>query len=606
MSKYKILVVDDDKINIMMATKMLESDYDVVGIMSGKEALAWLEANDVNLVLLDIHMPEMDGFEVFEKIRMIPGKSEIPIIFLTADDDSAVEVKGIEMGAFDYIKKPFIPTIARIRVNRCIEDRRLHHEMEAEVIKKTEQLKAKHRQVEAMSFEITRTLASTIDAKDTYTKGHSARVADYSVILAKALGWDENALLNLRYMCILHDIGKIGIPDQVLNKPKRLTPEEFDIIKSHSVTGSEILKGVKTLKGARTVARHHHERYDGLGYPDGLKGEDIPVEARICGIADAFDAMSSDRVYRKALPADVIRSELVKGRGTQFDPEMLDVFLKLYDNGELNYDDEKLSSNMEEIIADIDEFTESIYGDGTRPDRKNSFALICEHMRGLQAKYNNKVTVIVIAFKKGDSEFDEKELSDAMKAMEYGIVNTIRPSDICKRVGPERFMILLFESKSEDAGILVDKFLASFYRNSFSEDFKPYYKIADIGADEKKVKKTKIMVVDDNSMNLRVAEFALKDKYEVIKANSGEVALDVLPDSGVSLVLLDVLMPVMGGFETFDKIRQLEGFSDIPICFLTADTDEDAVEKMKELKAPYVNKPFEAEQLLSVVEELLK
>lgn len=606
MAESKILIVDDDRINIMIATKMLSDSYQVSGVLSGEEAIEWVSNNETDLVLLDIHMPQMDGFETYRRIKEIPGKEELPVIFLTADDEPEIEVKGIEMGAFDFIRKPFVPTIARIRVDRCIEDRKLHHMMEEDVDEKTKQLNARTRQLEAMSVEITRTLASTIDAKDTYTKGHSSRVADYSVILAKELGFSESELLDLRYMALLHDIGKIGIPDQILNKADRLTDAEFAIIKSHTVTGSEILKGMKTLKEARIVTRHHHERYDGLGYPDGLKGEDIPYNARIVGIADAFDAMSSDRVYRKALPREIIRKELIKGRGTQFDPNMLDVFLRLYDEGGLEYEEEVLSDKMNDIIADVDAFSAEIFGDGNSPDRKNSFADVCEYMHSLQAKYNNKFTVIVMAFKNENGQnYDPEELSRAMKAMEYGIVNTIRNGDICRRIGPERFMVLLFESKSEDAGTMVDKFLASFYRNSFASDFKPAYKIADIGADTSKADKPKIMVVDDNSMNLRVAEFALKDKYEVLKANSGDVALDVLPESGVKLVLLDVLMPEMGGFEAYDKIRQLKGFENIPICFLTADTDEGAIAHMNALNAPFVNKPFEAEELITMVESLL-
>ncbi|MBQ4255778.1 MAG: HD-GYP domain-containing protein, partial [Bacilli bacterium] len=184
--------------------------------------------------------------------------------------------------------------------------------------------------------EVVQTLAHVIDAKDKYTNGHSFRVALYSVALARMFGWNEQELNKLRWEALLHDIGKIGIPDHVLNKPDKLTAAEYEVIRSHTTIGYSILNETADLKSAALTARYHHERYDGKGYPDGIKGDDIPLHARIVSIADAYDAMHSDRIYRKGLSHEEIRKEFENGKGTQFDPVLLESFLELFEEGELD------------------------------------------------------------------------------------------------------------------------------------------------------------------------------------------------------------------------------------------------------------------------------
>lgn len=190
--------------------------------------------------------------------------------------------------------------------------------------------------LELMNEEVVNMLAMAIDAKDRYTNGHSIRVASYSEALARQIGMPADEIKVLRREAMLHDIGKIGIPDAVLNNPGDLTAEEFKILESHTTIGARILEKASGMEGARDVAEFHHERYDGKGYPKGLKGTEIPFHARIVSIADAYDAMNSDRIYRKSLMPDAIRSELAKGRGTQFDPELLNAFLKLFNRGILD------------------------------------------------------------------------------------------------------------------------------------------------------------------------------------------------------------------------------------------------------------------------------
>ena len=330
----KILVIDDSPINLKLVTRALESTYEVITKESGKEALAYLSECRVDLVLLDIIMPEMDGFEVYVQIRKSYLNHNVPVAFLTADEETEIEIKGLKMGAVDFIRKPFVPQIMLHRINRILQLEELNKNLENMVKEKTGQ-------IEQLSFEIISTIASMIEAKDSYTKGHSVRVAEYSALLARELNWSEEDIQNLKYIALLHDIGKVGIPDNILNKPGKLTDNEFNIIRSHTTLAGDILKDIQTITDVDSGAKYHHERYDGKGYPGGLVGDNIPVVARIICIADAYDAMNSKRVYRDVLPKKIIRKEIEGGRGTQFDPAFTDIFLSLMDSGKLNIDFEK-------------------------------------------------------------------------------------------------------------------------------------------------------------------------------------------------------------------------------------------------------------------------
>ena len=221
-----------------------------------------------------------------------------------------------------------------------------------EVERQTAVARERAERLEALNDEMVETLALTIDAKDRYTNGHSFRVSWYAVALARHLGWSADALNELEREALLHDIGKIGVPDLILNKPGLLDVGEYVVIKSHTEIGGEILSRSGNLLDAAQVARHHHERYDGRGYPDGLAGETIPLHARIVAIADAYDAMRSDRTYRKELSLPIIREELVRGRGGQFDPHLLDAFLELVDAGVLEeISARSLPANIKEAAA---------------------------------------------------------------------------------------------------------------------------------------------------------------------------------------------------------------------------------------------------------------
>ena len=330
-----IAVVDDDATNLQMAGVILSKNkMRVTAYKSAQLLLDHLRTDSrPDLILLDIRMPEMDGFEALSRVREQEkelGIKEIPVIFLTADDYVGAETKGLSMGAMDFIKKPFIPDVLIMRVRHTLELVRLQNSMAQEVEEKT-------REYRDLSMHVVQAMADAIDVKDTYTNGHSRRVAFYSRLIAQKFGYPQKLLDDIYITGLLHDIGKIGVPDDVINKPSMLTDEEFELVKKHPVTGARILGNIKALPKLCIGAEYHHERYDGKGYPEGLSGTNIPEEARIIAVADAYDAMSSHRSYRGKLPQNAVREEIVKGKGTQFDPVFADIMLGLID-ADVNYE----------------------------------------------------------------------------------------------------------------------------------------------------------------------------------------------------------------------------------------------------------------------------
>ncbi len=327
-----ILVVDDDTATLKMASRILSMEKMRVSCLkSGEDAINFLQGNRPDLILLDIHMPGMDGFETIAAFRENKEISDIPVIFLTADDDSNAETRGLEAGAMDFIKKPFEPEVLLLRVRHTIELVRLQTDLSCEVKKKTQEVIEQNKKLERIFMQIVKTLSGAIDAKDTYTNGHSIRVAEYSREIARRAGFQEEAQDDVYMMGLLHDVGKIGIPDAIINKPARLTDEEYSVIRNHPVVGAEILGNITEFPKLSTGAKWHHERYDGRGYPDGISGENIPAEARIIAVADAYDAMSSRRSYRDILPQTQLREEMEKGVGTQFDPVFAEIMLTMID-----------------------------------------------------------------------------------------------------------------------------------------------------------------------------------------------------------------------------------------------------------------------------------
>ena len=319
-----VVVVDDDVTNLKMAGTILSRQHmRVTALKSGRALLDYVRDNRPDLILLDVRMPEMDGFETLRRLKQETSSGqEIPVIFLTADENAESEMRGLELGAMDFIKKPFVPEVLTLRVRHIIELVRLQKNLADEVEIKTQEN-------ENLSLRIVQTLAEAIDAKDNYTNGHSGRVAKYTREIARRFGYSQKRQDEIYMMGLLHDVGKIGVPDAVINKPAKLTEEEYAQIKTHPVMGDRILKNIRERPKLAVGARWHHERYDGTGYPDGLSGDIIPEEARIIAVADAYDAMTSRRSYRGILSQDIVRNEIKTGKGKQFDPAFADIMLEM-------------------------------------------------------------------------------------------------------------------------------------------------------------------------------------------------------------------------------------------------------------------------------------
>ena len=327
-----ILAVDDDTMNLSLVSELLSEDFCVHTAATGREALEQLENKIPDLILLDVYMPDMGGIDVIRQLKTTEKYADIPVVFLTSDADDDTEIQGFYEGAVDFLRKPFRKNVAIQRIRRILELDYLKKNLQEEVKKQTALAEDRRQSVERLSLQMVQSLANAIDAKDSYTNGHSTRVAKYAGMIAEKMGYSGEQLERLRYAGLLHDIGKIGIPEEIINKPAKLTDEEYAVIKTHSAIGGSILKEITEIPEISVGARWHHERYDGRGYPDNLAGEDIPELARIIGVADAYDAMTSNRSYRGLLSQEEVLNEVEKGKGSQFDPQIADVMIELIKN----------------------------------------------------------------------------------------------------------------------------------------------------------------------------------------------------------------------------------------------------------------------------------
>ncbi len=330
-NKPRVLAVDDEEINLFMIGKILGTDVEITPAEYGEDALRLLASERFDMALLDYNLPDIDGIAVLKSMKEKDETKSIPVIILTAETDVNLETEMFRTGAADFIRKPFVPDILRERTLRVLENEYLKRNLRQEVSRQTEQVRQQMEMNRRLFDEIVMALAQTIDAKDKYTQGHSRRVAEYARTIAARAGMTEAEVQDIYCMGLLHDIGKIGVPESIINKTDKLTDEEYVVIKTHTTIGAEILKNIHHFPKLATGARYHHERYDGRGYPDGLVGEDIPREARIIAVADAYDAMTSHRSYRRAMEQAQARDEIVRGRGSQFDPAYADLMLALID-----------------------------------------------------------------------------------------------------------------------------------------------------------------------------------------------------------------------------------------------------------------------------------
>jgi putative two-component system response regulator len=344
MPQTTILIVDDSPENLTVLGQLLSERYKVRTANSGPRALQLaLQAPLPNLILLDVMMPGMNGYEVLERLRAEPATRDIPVIFTTAMSATEDETRGLVLGAVDYITKPMRPAIVLARVHTHLELKaardRLHDHnttLEAEVARRMRE----NQLIQDVSI---RALARLAETRDNETGNHILRTQQYVATLAERARrhphfaglLDEQSVRLMAKSAPLHDIGKVGIPDRILLKPGKLDAAEWAVMKTHARLGAEAIgraeadahEAVPFLVYAKQIAAHHHERWDGSGYPDGLAGEGIPLAARLMAIADVFDALISRRVYKAPLPFEEVRTLMAEQRGRHFDPELLDLFL---------------------------------------------------------------------------------------------------------------------------------------------------------------------------------------------------------------------------------------------------------------------------------------
>jgi putative two-component system response regulator len=337
----KVLIVDDQEYNISLLERILgrAGFKHIHSTMDPYQIQHLLTEINPDIVLLDLHMPGMDGLEVLKLIREQTGKdSYLPVLMLTADMTPEARQHGLKSGVNDFLVKPYDRTEVILRINNLLKTRHLHLQLQQQNSNLEERVRKRTEELEQAKFEILELLGRAAEYRDDMTGQHTQRVGRLSGLIAGRLGFTEQQIQLIEMAAPLHDIGKIGISDEILLKPGRFEPEEFDQMKTHTTIGASILEGsfFTVLSLAGTIARSHHEKWDGSGYPLGLRAEEIPVEARIVALADFYDALTHERPYKKAWTPEAAISEVQKQKGIHFDPQIVDAFLHLFHQNDLS------------------------------------------------------------------------------------------------------------------------------------------------------------------------------------------------------------------------------------------------------------------------------
>ncbi|MEJ2592019.1 MAG: response regulator [Candidatus Thiodiazotropha sp.] len=329
--KGDILAVDDTPASLRLLSDLLSAEgYRVRSAINGELALHAAIAKPPDLILLDVNMPGMDGFEVCRRIKAQAHLREVPVIFVTAHSEMSEKLKGFDLGAVDYVTKPFQREELLARVRTHLELNRLHQHLEEMVEVRTRSLMESEMRLRRHLLETVSAVAAMVEMRDPYTAGHQRRVADIATAIARELDMPETQIEGLNLAAAVHDVGKINVPAEILSNPGRLTAPEFSLIRQHSETGYEILKGIDFPWPIAQMVLQHHERTDGSGYPRGLRGDEILQEARILAVADVIEAMASHRPYRPGLGIDAALDEITSHRGSMFDPDVVDAALRLF------------------------------------------------------------------------------------------------------------------------------------------------------------------------------------------------------------------------------------------------------------------------------------
>ncbi len=327
-----ILLVDDIPANIKILVGTLRENYRLIVATNGADAIKAAHEKKPDLILLDVMMPEMDGYEVCKRLKDAEETVDIPVIFVTAMNDEKDETRGFLLGAVDYIIKPVNPVIVKARVRTHISLRVAQRELQKHRDELEEMVLERTRELRETQIEITNRLVQAAEYHDHQTSRHITRMAHYCVILGRAHGAKEHELTLLFHASAMHDIGKLGISDAILHKKGTLTPDEFEEMKRHTLIGADLLYGAdnELMNMAHLIALTHHEKWDGTGFPLGLRGDEIPFFGRIAALCDVFDALSSKRPYKEAWPLEEAKKVIVEQKGIHFDPYVVELFLDNY------------------------------------------------------------------------------------------------------------------------------------------------------------------------------------------------------------------------------------------------------------------------------------
>lgn len=333
LNRAKILIVDDSQANILLLKKLLNiSNYsNVISTTFSTEALRLCREEEPDLMLLDLRMPGLDGFQVLEQLRQEKIEEFFPVLVITAQNDHENCIKAFNLGAKDFIGKPFDQAEVLMRIRNMLEIRLLHKEMREHNRSLEVNVQECNRELQGAQQELIHRLVRASEFRDYETGNHIVRMSLYSYELGKAAGLNSRETSLLLHASTMHDIGKVGIPDSILLKPMKLNPEEWEIMKTHTTKGAQILSGsgFDMIQMAETIALTHHERWDGTGYPQGLSGKNIPIVGRITAICDTFDALISERPYKKAWPIELALEEIKRRRGTYFEEFLVDKFFEI-------------------------------------------------------------------------------------------------------------------------------------------------------------------------------------------------------------------------------------------------------------------------------------
>jgi len=330
MSKGNILAVDDTPASLKLLTEtLLAEGYEVRSAINGELALRSAASNPPELILLDIRMPGMDGFEVCRRLKDNPDTRDIPVIFVSAMAEMGEKLQGFNLGAVDFVTKPYQREELLARVSTHLKLVRLSNHLEELVVERTEALLETDKKLRNGMLDFVTAIAATVEIRDPYTAGHQRRVADLAIAIAREMGLEDARIEGLKLACVVHDIGKIRIPAEILSKPGRLNELEFGLIQQHSQSGYDILKSIDFPWPIAQMVLQHHERLDGSGYPNGLKDGEILLESKILAVADVIEAMASHRPYRPGLGLPMALEEINRGRGTSYDPIVVDACTKI-------------------------------------------------------------------------------------------------------------------------------------------------------------------------------------------------------------------------------------------------------------------------------------